>query len=81
MTLFRNDFCSSFFKEGWDQCYADYRVDDEYNSGIRLLYPVECKLYLQWMRTGHFKKGDGTMDTKSKSFVEMVCFTVKKRNC
>ena len=21
-----------------------YRVDDEYNSGIRLLYPVQCKL-------------------------------------
>ena len=28
-----------------------YRVDDEYNSGIRLLYPVQCKLYLKWMTT------------------------------
>ena len=78
MTLFRNDFCSRFFKEGWDQCYKDYSTDDERNYGIRLLYPVYSSLYLKWMKTGHYKKGDGTIDTKSRSFVEMIKFKVKK---
>ena len=42
--LFRNDFNSKYFKEGWDQCYKDYRIDDNHNYGVKLLYPVQCRL-------------------------------------
>lgn len=80
-TLFRIDFCNAYFKEGWDQCYKDYRIDDQHNYGVKLLYPVECRLYIKWMKTGHYKQGDGTINTKSKSFVEMARFKVMKINC
>ena len=80
-TLYRNDFCSRFFKEGWDQCYIDYSTVEEHNYGIRLSYPVYSRLYLRWMKAGHYKTGDGTINTKSRGFVEIVRFTLKKVNC
>ena len=81
MTLFRNDFCSTYFKEGWDQCYKDYSRDDDCNFGLRIQYPIKCRLHLKWMKKGHYKKGDGTIHTKSQSFIEMVRLQIKKINC
>lgn len=80
-TLFRDDFNSKYFKEGWDQCYKDYSIDDKHNYGLKLLHPVQCRLYLKWMKPGHCKKGDGTIANKYRSFVEMIKFTIKKTNC
>ena len=33
------------------------------------------------MKVGHYKKGDGTITCKARSFVEMVRFNIKKCNC
>ena len=82
-TLFSNDFsnCCKHFKEGWDQCYKDYNSADEHNYGVKLLYPVRCRLYLEWMKVGHYRKGDGTIASKPRSFVEKIRFKVNKINC
>lgn len=80
-TLFRSDFNSQYFKVGWDQCYKDYNSTDEYNHGLELLYPIQCRLHLDWMKEGHCRKGDGTIINKPRSFVEKVTFTIKKKNC
>ena len=79
--LCRSDFNSQYFKEGWDQCYKDYDSTDEHNHGLELLYPIHCRLYLDRMKKGHCRKGDGTMNYKSRGFVEKVTFTIKKKNC
>ena len=43
---------------GWDQCYHNFRVDDEYNNGHRLEYPVIARPHLKWMKDAHCKIGD-----------------------
>lgn len=82
--IFRHDvYCylfdnnSKYFKEGWDQCYKDYRIGDSHNYGVKLLYPVQCRLYLNFMKAGHYKKGDSIITCKARSFVEMVKFKIK----
>lgn len=79
--LFFNDFNSRYFKVGWDQCYHNYRVGDKYNNGHRLEYPVLARPYLKWTKNAHYKRDDGIMIIKSKSFVEMVSLKIKKINC
>lgn len=79
--LHLDDFSCSYFKVGWDQCYHNYRVGDEYNNGHRLEYPVLARPYLKWMKKAHCKIGDNMMTEKNRSFVEMVAFKIKKVNC
>jgi len=79
MTLYSNDFNNKYFKEGWNQCYSDYKDDDDYNTGHKLAYPVKCRLYFKWTKVGHFCDINGCIVNKSPSFVEMVSFKIKKR--
>ena len=48
--MYFDDFSNNYFKVGWDQGYHNYRVDDEYNNGHRLEYPVIARPYLKWMK-------------------------------
>ena len=81
MTLYSNDFNNKYFKEGWDQCFSDYRDDDDYNTGHKLEYPVKSRLYLKWTKKGHYRNSSGSIVSKLCSFVEMVVFNIKKVNC
>ena len=74
-------FDRKYFKEGWDQCFSDYRDDDEYNTGHKLAYPVNCRIYFRRSRNGHFRNCTGDIVSKLPSFTEMVAFTIKKINC
>ena len=78
--LFLDDFNPRYFKIGWDQCYHNFRVGDEYNNGYRLEYPVIARPHLKWMKNAHCKIYD-VMIEKCKVFVEMVDFKIKKINC
>ena len=80
-TLYHSDFDRKYFKEGWDQCFSDYRDDDEYNTGHKLAYPVNCRLYFRKNKNGHFRNCTGDIVSKLPSFIEMVAFKIKKINC
>lgn len=79
-TLYHNDFDIKYFKEGWDQCFSNYRDDDDYNIGHKLAYPVICRMYFRWSKTGHYRNCSGSIVNRSLSFVEMVSFKIKKVN-
>ena len=36
-TLYFNDFDKKYLKEGWNQCFSDYREDDDYNTGHKIV--------------------------------------------
>ena len=79
-TLYYNDFDKKYFKEGWDQCCSDYSDDDDFNCGIRLTYPVKCRLYFRSNKDGHYRNCNGNIVSKLPSFIEMVEFEIVKKN-
>ena len=49
-TLYHNEFDNKYFKEGWHQCFSNYRDDDIYNIGHKLACPVICRMYFRWSK-------------------------------
>lgn len=79
--LFCSDFNTRYFKVGWDQCFCNYSVGTEHNYGCKLLYPIQARLSLKWMKPGHYRNQDGAMFAKSLNFIEILKLKIKKINC
>lgn len=74
-----NDFCSNYFSEGWD---CSYRKCGRSYYGCKLIYPVECKLYINWSGKNRYFKGEnGEFVSKGRSFSEMMKVVLYKVNC
>ena len=75
-----SDFRPSYFCPGWEQCIKNH--DTQQNThGIRILFPIEVtSMYLNWMPKGHFKDDSGTIVQKSRTFMEMIRFKIRKEN-
>ena len=78
-SLNASDFCSRYFSLGWD---CNYRKCGRIFHGCKILYPIECELYMKWnSKNRYFKDKDGEFVCKSRSFVEMLKVTLYKINC
>ena len=44
-SLNAGDFCSRYFSLGWD---CNYRKYGRIFHGCKILYPIECELYMKW---------------------------------
>ena len=78
-SLNESDFCSRYFSVGWD---CNYRKCGGRFYGCKILYPIECKLYIKWNSKNRYFKGEnGEFLCKSRSFVEMIKVVLYKVNC
>ena len=56
-SLNEEDFCTRYFPPGWD---CNYRKCGNIFHGCKILYPIECKLYINWNKKNrYFKDQDG----------------------
>ena len=59
----------------------DYNSVIKHNYEVKLQYQVQSRLYLEWMKVGHYKKSDGAIASEPKSFVEKIKFKITEINC
>ena len=76
--MYHNNFDRKYCNEGWNQCFSDYRDDDDYNNGHKLAYPVKRRLLFRSNKDGHYRNCNGDIVSKLPSFIEMVSFKIKK---
>ena len=77
------DFDSTYFVPGWDQCYRQYKgVATTLYTGCRIRFPLTVTLYLDWTKPERFyKDSNGTVVKKKCIFVEMVKINLNKEDC
>ena len=77
-----HDFNTNYFPYGWEQWYRKYGSSDHARySGHTIVFPIRIDCKLEWTRqTGFMKMMDGTMQTKPKTFTEMIRIKVCKVN-
>ena len=76
-----DDFDSTYFKPGWDQCCRQYKgVIKTVYTGCRIEFPLTVTLYLDWTKPERFYKDDnsGTIVKKKRIFVEMIKININK---
>ena len=83
--LTSQDFPSKWFVDGWDQCYFErrrYNGQHRHYNGYRLIYPITINSkYLVWSKSKFFKDDNNRIVYKSKVFVEMISFNLRKASC
>ena len=76
------DFDSTYFTPGWDQCCRQYKgVANTVYTGCRLKFPLTITLYLDWTKPERFyKDNDGTVVKKKRTFIEMISVDLDKED-
>ena len=55
LELYLDDFDTTYFRPGWDQCCRQYKgVDTTIYTGCKIRFPLTVTLYLDWTRSCRF---------------------------
>ena len=76
-----DDFNSTYFTPGWDQCCRQYKgVAQTVYTSCRIEFPLTIALYLDWDKPEQFYKDDNseTIVKSKRTFVEMIRININK---
>ena len=76
-----DDFDSTYFTPGWDQCCRQYKgVAKTVYTGCRIEFPLTIILYLDWDKSKRFYKDNNseTIVKSKRTFVEMIKININK---
>ena len=76
------DFSSTYFPPGWDQCYHQFGSTNPTWRGRCNVFPLRVRCVLRWSRRSSFvRQQDGTFTRKPAILEELLRIRITKINC